>query len=1069
MSQYVLGLDLGPNSIGWAMLAVDPESGDACGFFDTEAAGHPPMGVRVFEAGLDNFDTSKEEPRNQARRDARSMRRNHARRNARRRQMRQLLTASGLLPSSEADLDEIFRTDPYELRARALAEPLAPHELGRVLLHLCQRRGFKSNRKSGQAKEDKGILEEIGALDKSISENGFRTLGEYLNSLNSGRRESEFARLRARHTRRDMYELEFDAIVSVQRGAHELILTDDLVEELRRLVFFQHPFEITEERRQQAPSRANLHRAPSVRNCPLEPTEKCAHRGEWFAQQFRVLKEVANLRISEHRGPERDLKPEEKQVVLDELFSKERVKFDALRKCLAKIGVDPDATFNLERGSRTTLLGNSVENALASKFGRKTWGNVDDASKVRLRDLLVHSEDEDLLRAELLAAGAPEEKVEKLIKWVPADGYMGYSLRALRRILPFLEAGKNEYEAVQAAYPDRPAAGMVDRLPPLASPDIPAELDNLTNPIVRRALVEVRKVVNALVREHGKPLRIVVEMARNMKDGPQRRKENSKRNRDRQAEREVAAKHVAEFGGNPNSRQDINRWLFWKEQGERCIYTGRSIPVSELFHGGEWEVDHILPRWRSLDDSLMNKVLVHRIANEQKGDRTPCEWLGEESEEYKQLLRRADAELKGHRLPYPKFKKLAQRELGVDDFAARQLNDTRYITTLVVSYLSLLYPAEMRVGEKTIQTCRGGLTSELRRTWELNNLLSPLYNADGNPVLSAKLDRDGNPLKSRDDHRHHAIDAVVVALSTRANLKRYQDYWKVRDLKPEVRSPIFLVPWEGFRADVQENASRIVVSHRVQRKVAGALHEETFYGPAKDREGELVADRYVTRKVLADLTGKMVNNIRDDEIRCVVTARLYEHGWDGKSNALPKDWSSKPLTMASGVPIRKVRVEVPITNAVRLKHRYAVLGNNHHMEVVAATATDEGGQPKKMWATVVSTMEAARRVRQEKAAVVQRDHGSDKTFVMSLARKESVWATSPVTGERVVCVVQKMSGASQLSSGFDIYFRDCRDSRVAGEGNKTPFKRMKSFRPWADMDIEKIQVDPLGRVRPAND
>lgn len=1068
MAPFILGLDLGPNSIGWAMLAMDPETAEPCGLADTSAAQHPPMGVRVFEAGLQNFDTAKEASLNQSRRTARSMRRNHARRNARRRRLRELLAAADLLPGDDDSLAALMRQDPYELRARALTGSLNRHELGRALYHLGQRRGFKSNRKSGDAKEDEGILLEIGQLEQAIKAAGCRTLGQYLHHLADGADGPDLVRLRARHTRRDMYEAEFDAIVAQQREHHAAALTNTTVAALREAIFFQHPFEVTEERRAKAPSRANLHRAPSVRPCPLERGELCAPKGDWHAQEFRILKEVANLRIAEHHGRDRELTPEERKAVIDRLASKDRVKFDDLRKLLAKRGVDPDAKFNLERGGRSGLLGNSVEYKLAANF-KKSWQAVPDADKAELRSLLVHAEDPEEVAAVLVRCGLDTEKATKLKSWTPADGYLGYSLAAVHKLLPYLREGLDEYAAIEKAYPDRPAAGRVDKLPPVGSPDLPPDLAYLTNPIVRRALVEVRKVVNAIIREHGVPARIVIELAREMKEGREQRRETGKRIRDREKERAEAAARVAELGGNPHSRSDVNRWLFWREQGGICVYTGRPIPASELFHGGEWEVDHILPRWRSLDDSYMNKVLVHREANEAKGDRTPAEWLGAGSETFMQLLRRADTALERSGLPFPKYRRLKTLELDTDEFASRQLNDTRYITRVVALYLGLLYPPELRVGEKAIQTCRGGLTAELRRQWGLNNLLPPLHNADGEPVVSGRTDSEGNPLKSRDDHRHHAIDAVVVALSSRRILKRYQDYWKMRTKLADGNRPDFPKPWDALLADVRDAAGDIIVSHRAQRKIAGAFHEETFYGPARDRNGAVLADRYVTRKTLAALTGKMIDNIRDEAVRRLVTARLRESGWDGTSKDLPKDWHTRPLLMPSGVPVRKVRIEVPIKNAARLKHRYAILGNNHHIAIVGSTAKNPDGRPARLWAKSVSTMEAAARVRREGKTVVERDYGPDKELVMSLARKESVWISSPVTGERALCVVQIISGSPVLSSGMDLTLRDARDSRPAAEGNKSPFKRIKSFKTWPEFRIEKVQVDPLGRIEAAND
>jgi CRISPR-associated endonuclease Csn1 len=1067
MADYVLGLDLGPNSIGWAMLAVDAATDTITGLYDSSHVNHPPMGVRVFEAGLDNFDSAKEMSRNQARRTARSMRRSHARRNARRREIRELLEGAGLLPPAGPGQDELFKVDPYLLRARGLTEDLTAHELGRALVHLGQRRGFRSNRKGGESKEDEGVLLEIGLLEKAIQEAGCETLGHYLHHLARSAQDPNRPRLRARHTRRDMYSAEFQALVARQRKAHGALLTDELVEKLADAFFYQHPFEITEERREQAPPRANLHRAPSVRPCPLERGERCCPKGDWHAQQFRILKEVANLRISEYNREERPLTAGERDTVLGLLGVKDKVKFDELRKSLAKKGCDPNARFNLERGERKALLGNSVEHRLIWGFGKGRWPTLEDHEQARLRDLIVHEEDVEAVRQAILKYDLGPDKTDKLAKWNPADGYLGYSLKAILKLLPALEAGHDEYTAIQQAYPDRPEAVQVDRLPPLSAPELPPNLADLTNPIVRRALVEVRKVVNALVREHGRPARIVVELAREMKDGAKARKETSARNRDREVMRAKAAERVAELGGNRYSRSDINRWLFWEEQGGECLYTGRAIPVSELF-GGEWEVDHILPRWRSLDDSMMNKALVHRSANADKRDRTPAEWLGADSDAYDMLLRRADALVRANRLPGPKFARLALREMSADAFTQRQLNDTRYLTVASVQYLNLLFPPEMRVGEKGVQSCRGGLTAELRRQWGLNSILPPLYNADGQEVMSEEKDADGNPLKSRADHRHHAIDAVVVGLSGRGLLKGYQNYWKQRDNLLPGQRPTFPTPWEALRSDVQFAASQIVVSHRAQKKIAGALHEETFYGAARDRGGAMLENRFVTRKPLSMLTGAMVEQIRDDVVRRLVIDRLAERGWDGKSATLPKDWHAG-LAMASGVPVRRVRIEKVLRNTARLGHRFAELGNNHHMEIVASQERGPGGQPLEVLASVVSTLDVARRVRIERQPPVRRLHDDDRSLLMSLARKESVRALNPNTGEWTVCVVQMLSGTIELSSRFDVVIRDARDSRPASIGNKTPFKRMRSVGNLRELCLTKVQVDPVGRFQLAND
>lgn len=1055
-SNFVLGLDLGPNSIGWAMLEHKPGNpDDITGFYNTDYANHPPVGVRVFEAGLANFDSAKEKSECQTRRTARAARRTIGRRNARRKEMRQYLRKINLLPETK-ETKTLFETDPYQLRSEALDRKLEPYELGRVLYHLCQRRGFKSNRKGGKENTDSKMLAAIGELAKSITETGARTLGEYLYKLNEAN--EKHIRIRNRHTKRDMYEFEFNAIVEKQRELDSSILTDVDVEKLHRFIFFQHSFELTDERREKAPSRANLHRAPSVKECLLEKGETCGQKGEWISHRFRILKEVNNLKISEHYGKDRDLTETEREIVINKLSESPAVKFDSLRKDFAKTGVDPEATFNLERGDRKALNGNIVDAKLASAFGKPKWRKLEVEEKDRCRKSLLHSGSPEEFVALMVENGMKEENAEKLSGWTPADGYVGYSLKAMEKLVPHLEEGLDEHYAIEKAYPDRISTGAFLKLPTLSDSNLPQELRNITNPVVGRALVEVRKVINAIIREHGIPSKIVVELARSMKAGPDARKRMSKNMREQQEKRDEAREKVESYGGNRYSRHDVNRWLLWSEQNGECVYTGKAIPPSELFNGAEWEVDHILPHWQSLDDSYMNKVLVSRNSNHDKGDRTPTQWLGKGSQKQLEMIKRSYYMLK-HGFPMGKIDKLKQEEVEADGFAQRQLNDTRYISKSVAQYLNLLYPAELRVGQKAIQTCTGALTSELRRQWALNGITDDMIDKDGNVVMAVETNLRGEPVKSRANHKHHAVDAIVVALSTRKILKKYQDYVKTRN---EDLHPDFPIPWEGYRDDAALYINTMHVSHRVMKKLSGALHKETFYGAVKDENGEVVPDRYVTRKSLENLSGKDVDNIRDDEIKSLIQEKLYEKGWKGQT-AVPKEWSKDGLVGKGGVPINKVRVEVTMSNTATLgdkQHRHAALGNNNHVEIFK----DADG---KLLASVVPTMVASARVRQDEVPAVKTDHGPDTEFVMSLSRKESVMITNPTTKERVLCVVQTVG---TISTGpFYLIFRDCMDSRPSAIGNKQPLTRVVSFNSWNSLKIEKKQVDPLGRIFPAND
>src|SRR5581483_1349166 len=214
MTGTVLGLDIGSNSIGWAL--IDETNKKIVG-----------AGVRVFPEGVDRDQKGGEISKNETRRIARGMRRQIARRARRKRKLREALTLAGLLPGDGATQRELDSANPYDLRRRALDERLQPFEIGRILVHLNQRRGFLSNRKADKQKkkEDSETLAEISALAGEMEQAGHRTLGEHLAASYAA---NPLARIRGKHTRRDMFEQEFNAIWEAQRQYYPELLTDAL-------------------------------------------------------------------------------------------------------------------------------------------------------------------------------------------------------------------------------------------------------------------------------------------------------------------------------------------------------------------------------------------------------------------------------------------------------------------------------------------------------------------------------------------------------------------------------------------------------------------------------------------------------------------------------------------------------------------------------------------------------------------------------------------------------------------------------------------------------------------------
>ncbi|MGC9455757.1 MAG: type II CRISPR RNA-guided endonuclease Cas9 [Phycisphaerae bacterium] len=996
-----LGLDLGSNSVGWAI--VDSDRGRILD-----------AGVRVFPEGVARDRSGGEMSKNETRRIARLARRRNARRRKRVARLKALLIEDGLLPevagqprtSPERQAWEAAafeQASPYQLRARALDKKLAPHEVGLALLHLCQRRGFLSSRKSTKAerKQESQMLEDISQLEQDIRDAGASTLGELLAGLE---REDAFARLRGRHTHRQMHANEFDAIWAAQAAHHPDLLTDDLRSRVRRIIFYQRPSRVPK---------------ALIGTCELEPNRRRCPRADRRAQRLSMLMEVNNLLVIDEHGEERPLSQEERQVLIDYLAASERRRFDDIRK---KLGLPESCVFNLERGERKSLLGMPTDKALRKIFG-KQWNRLDEDRKNAIVRSLLDDSPAVVTRRAAQEWGLSQDEAEDLPFAELPSGYAAFSREAIAKLLPHIEAGHplmtgddRPCAITLAGYlrPDQRPHERLDRLP--QPPDLP-------NPIVRAALHEVRKVVNAILRTHGPVDEVHVELARDVKGSLRQRAEHTRRVRQRERDRDRAADAIREADFRP-TRDGINAYLLWEEQDRMCIYTGRPISLAQLL-GGDVHVDHILPYRRSLDDSLMNKVVCFHQANRDKADRTPYEWLGEsDPDRYEELILRARNLLKAGKLPYGKYRKLQQKEVVLDSFINRQLNDTAYISRAVAEYLRCLVAEPNR----DMLATKGQLTAKVRYAWGLNSLLGG----------------DGLNLKTREDHRHHALDAVVTAFIDRSLLQRLAR--EETDIDP---------PSESFRTEMQHLLDNMNVSHRVRRGVQGALHEENVYGRTEQPGVSVI------RKPLEALTLNEVDAIRDPVVKRKVIKRLYKFELkpgrskrgSGGGAKIPADVWAKPLWMnqEQGIPIRKVRVLKTDATVQPIRDGSACVkpGNTHH---VAIFELPDG----KRVPHFVTMLDAARLAREGKPLVC-REHPEhpDAKFVMSLSGTELVWAKWKGT-ERLL---QFRTGAATTGQ---LFFTDARDAR--------PASKKEAFSAYANtLDVRKVTVDPLGNVRWAND
>jgi len=723
--------------------------------------------------------------------------------------------------------------------------------------------------------------------------------------------------------------------------------------------------------------------------------------------------------------------------LLEKLSACKEMTFDKIR---AALGFQNTIRFNLELGHRKKLWGHVTDAAMAGGNGfGKAWHKRPEPEKDAIVQAVLELDDHELVDRAKREWGLSDAAAQRLLKIDLPEGYLHLSRKALENLVPHLECGclymtddDTPSALSEAGYlrPDQREHRTLERLGP--PPDV-------ANPVVRQALFEVRKVVNAIVREYGKPTRIHVELARNAKASAEERKRISKQMRDRQAQRDTAAAEVRN-NGHKVSGEAIDRYLLWQEQAEHCAYCRKPISPAQLL-GGEADVDHILPRSRCLDNSFQNRVVTCTACNRDKGNQTPFEWLAErDPERYEKICQWARG-----KLPYTKYRRFRQKALDLDQFVARQLNDTRYISRVVLHYVrSLLDKPHNALGLK------GQQTAAFRWQWGLHSVLR----------------HDDVDAKNRDDHRHHAVDAIVVALTNQRRLHQLAEL--DRRGGTEATGELIIDPWDGFRADVERVVNQINVSHRVSRKVAGALHKETLYGKTPEQ------DVFVHKKPVESLSLAMVGKIRDPVIRQIVEDRLQQHGMTGgrkkpgstgggetSRSTISKEVWREPLCMESGVLIKRVRLLERDSTIRRIRDgkSWVEPGSNHHVELVRAT---DGKRRGELFGTVVTMFESACRVRNS-APIVQRDHGSGYEFVCSLAIGESILLH--LGSESYLCQVQKISGSRTLAQRpVDICLRLHTDARRRGDSK--PFNRIQTLRKF---DFKKVTVDLLGRIRWAND
>ncbi|MDR2902630.1 MAG: type II CRISPR RNA-guided endonuclease Cas9 [Lactobacillales bacterium] len=971
---YVLGLDVGETSLGWCILKKE----------NSEIKKIEDMGVRIFS---NSREAKSQEPLSVARRNAKGARRNRDRKKQRLANLIILLKEEGLLPKENDAFKELEKKNPYELRARALDEVLGPYMMGRALLHICQRRGFKSNRKSDKKDSDaSGMKIAMQDLSKKIGEAGKRTLGEYLYSL---QKENDHAQLRVNVSdikgknvysifpNRMMYEKEVNLILEKQKIANEL------KEKIKKSIFDQTPL-----------------LQPEVGRCLFEENEKRAPKASMAFQEFRILQTLNNLEFDDLINGE-CLTDDQRKIIKELLDNSKEAKFDAIRKKI-KSGLK----FNLEDEKRSSVLGNETNFLMKNKkaFGDK-WQKFLFKNKEEIIFVLLNEEDEEKVFKYLRECGLEDENIEYVANIELPSGYGNLSEKALLKILPFMRQGTEYSEACKQAgyhhsdfetkeYERLPYYGEILSKEVLGGKMQPEFKDfpekyygKVNNPTVHIGLNQIRKLVNELIAKYGSfsDSDIVIEFSRELKANKKKKAallkeqaENTKKNK------EINEKLSSELKIVTPSYDDRMKYKLWEDLNpddifkRSCPFCGDQIPFGELF-SSKFEVEHLIPFSRSFDDSRANKVICCQSCNRQKKNKTPFEAFGADQKRWIEIKDRVRGMPKNR---WGRFTEDAKQE---EKFLARALNDTAYLAVLTKKYLSCICP------KNNIRAISGQLTALLRQAWGLNTILN---------------DED---VKNRDDHRHHALDAFVISCVSDTFLQKAA---KESEKSWHKKQKIFsgeILPFDNFnREKLIQLVFKMIVSHKPDHKgvekalkdgkTVSVLHEASNYGRNKK------TGAFMIRKPLIDLMKeKDIDQIADDAIREKVKKVLSNIADETKRKEAILDFMQETGT-------KKVRIHVKKTESTMASicpkgsdkpYRHVPKGNNYCVDIYCPNRGEDKGE----WCCeVISAFDVHKkgfiprwRIKEPEAKKIMR------LFIDDLVAYEENGAT-------VVARVKKMSG-----------------------------------------------------------
>lgn len=1053
--RYVLGLDVGIASIGWAVLELD----------DQDAV------TQLIDGGVHLFDRPENPkdgtPYAAIRRGFRSQRRRIRRRAYRLKKIRALFRQAGL-PNVENVLANPH-LDPWLLRLEGIDRLLSPEELAKALYHIAAHRGFQSNRKTETKDKETGkILSGIQDNLALMHEKGYRTVAEMVlkdEKFSSRKRnkEGDYSHTIPRELLLDEINL---LLTNQKRLGHPWLTqplsdpfplpdnqgeTTDFWQAYTQWFAAQRPFD-------------NFDKL--IGKCEFFKEEDRAPKASYTFERFRLWQALNHLRLLTPDG-ERALTDGEKRAIEQLAHMIQKVKYARIRKELGlpeeirfkQVRVTKKAKNYLEAEKQADFISlpayHQMKKALGADFERLMRSCPD------LLDHLAecftrNKTDQNIRKALTSQLGnclAPELR-EQLLGQLDFSGFAHLSQRALKVLQPYLERGLSYMEAVMQAQADGQLPDNVrhstrsKKLPPLLQhPDAPR---NFT---VVRSLTQLRKLINAVINQYGSPTRIHVELARDLSRPFSERKQLENRQKENQKEKERILNLLAELYPARSGRfsgTDILKYRLGEEQNWRCPYSGEPIEPERLLEAGAYEIDHILPFSRSWDDSYLNKVLVLTRENRNKGNQTPYEYFTSTGQWDTFSIR-----LQGlfKQLPTGKLERLLRKnfdESAAMEFRDRNLNDTRYIGRFLAQWLndSLIF-ADDSV-KQPVRTVKGPITALLRYHWGLH--------------------------KNREESdRHHFLDAAVIACATPGMIQKISNWSRKKELQ-WIEGKLehidrdtgelfrFPSPFADFREQVMalfqrpDDFSRVLVSRLPRRKIQGQLLEATLYSPKYLDERKLAVRRplsQITKE--SELDGLPDKDGRNAKLYAALCERIRREHQKGNKHPFSQPFFIGPqgVEVSPDHPeareIKKIRL-IQTGSGIPIHDQTAVASRGDMWRVDVFSRLNKKGK-KKFYLVPIYRIDAARGILPNRAIAAHKPEDEwtemteDYQFEFSLYPGDLIYAR-------------------KKDAEYFGYYKGTH--RGTGSISITPLNPASKDNFGAqNMDeISKLMVDILGRVYP---